>query len=139
MNGYASLFFFFWDSFMNFTEKFQCDKHHVKSKSKQKFPLFFKGRGCWYSVSTLPPQLFGNSQVCSSPHLPGHSQVGQTHYKRGCLLPPLKLTPASFPCLLSPCSPSLPISFFTLSTWSWPASTELLSPSICLSLPLVPS
>jgi hypothetical protein len=37
------------------------------------------------------PQLPGNSQVCSYPQLPGNSQVGLTHYKRGCLPPPLSL------------------------------------------------
>jgi hypothetical protein len=38
---------------------------------------------CWCSVWTPPPQLPGNSQVCSSPQLPGTSQVGLSHYKRG--------------------------------------------------------
>jgi hypothetical protein len=41
-------------------------------------------------------------------------------------------------CLLLPCCPSLLIPFSPLSMLSWPASsTSLLSPSLCLSLPLL--
>ena len=54
---------------------------------------------CWYSVWTPPPQL------------PGNSQAGLAHYKRGCLPPPPSLTllPLTFLLPLSPHSllPSL--------------------------------
>jgi hypothetical protein len=46
---------------------------------------------CWYSVWTLPPQLTGCSHVCSFPQLPGNSQVGLAHYKRGCFTHPLSV------------------------------------------------
>ena len=83
------------------------------------------------------PQLPGNSQVCPSPQLPGNSQVGLAHYKRDCL-PLLSLLPLTFlasllPSLALPFPPPLP----HLSMWSWPASTSLLSPPLCLSLPLL--
>jgi hypothetical protein len=89
--------------------------------------------------SNPPPQLPGNSQVCSSPQLPGNSQVGLAHYKRGCLPPPPSLTLASLSLLLS-FSPSFFILFSPLSTWPWPVSTSLLFPSLsafhCLYYPL---
>ena len=84
----------------------------------------------WYSVWTPPPQL------------PGNSQVGLAHYKRGCLPPLLSLTFVLLPLSLASC-PLVPLlssfRFPPLSTWSWPASISLLSPSLCLSLPLLPS
>jgi hypothetical protein len=46
----------------------------------------------------------------------------------------------SYSCLsslLPPCSRSFSIPFSPLSTWPWLASTSLLSPSLCLSLPLL--
>jgi hypothetical protein len=87
------------------------------------------------------PQLPGNCHACSSPQLPGNSQVDLTHYKRGCLPPPpllllvLLFSYSSLAFLGSSLSQSLP----PLSICSWPASTSLLSPSLCLSLPLLPS
>ena len=67
---------------------------------------------CWYSVWTLPLQLPGNNQVCSSPQLPGKIQVDLAHYKRGCLPPPHSLS-LLFSYSLASCSlaPSLPIPF----------------------------
>jgi hypothetical protein len=41
------------------------------------------------------------------PQLPGNSQVGLTHYKRGCLPPPPSLTPASLLWLSCPLDPHL--------------------------------
>jgi hypothetical protein len=80
-----------------------------------------------YSVWTPPPQLPGNSQVCSSLQLPGNSHLGLAHYKRSCLPPPPSLTLLLLPLLLLPsCSPSLPIPFLPLSRWPWSASTSLL-------------
>ena len=85
------------------------------------------------------------------PQLPGSSQVGLAHYKRGCLPPPLSLSYSLVSLILLPscCLASLlplvpllclsPHSLTPLSTWSWPASTSLLSPSLCLPLPLLPS
>jgi hypothetical protein len=69
-----------------------------------KLVFLFLTRGrprCWHSVWIPPPQL------------PGNSQVGLAHYKRGCLAPPLSLslTLASLFCLLPSCSPSLSIPF----------------------------
>ena len=73
--------------------------------------------------------------LSSTPQLPDNSQVGLVYYKTGCLPPPLTLL-LLLSCLLAPCSPSLPIPFPHLSTWSWPASTSLLSPFLCLYYPL---
>ena len=83
----------------------------------------------WYSVWTPPPQLLGNSQVCSSPQLHGNSQESHAHYKRGCM-PPLLSYPLVLTFLIS-CSPlSLPVS---PRVHGW----HLLlysSPSLCLSI-----
>ena len=69
-------------------------------------------------------------QLCSSPQLPGNIQVGLAHYKGGCLPPPPSLTLAFLSCLLaSPLSTFLPP---PLHMAPWPASTSLLSPSLCL-------
>jgi hypothetical protein len=62
----------------------------------------------WYFVLTPPPQLPGNSQVCSSWQLPSKSQDGTAHYKKSCwslltllllscsLVPPLSTFPSPF-------------------------------------------
>ena len=80
------------------------------------------------------PQLPGNSQLCPSPSIPGNSLVGLVHYKRDCLpLLPLLFSHSqllSCPFLLSP-PPSLQMVMAT--------SASLLSPSLCFSLPLLPS
>jgi hypothetical protein len=78
-------------------------------------------------------------QVCSSPQLPGNSQVGLAQEKKGllgpsstsCLLNLLPLLPLALLILLS--SHFLP----PLSKSPWLASTSLISPSLCLSLPLL--
>jgi hypothetical protein len=82
---------------------------------------------CWYSVWTPPPQL------------PGNSQVGLAHYKRGCLTPPPSLTLLPLLSLsFAPCSPSIPILFppprthgCSLLLYSLPLSSFL-----CLYYPL---
>jgi hypothetical protein len=81
------------------------------------------------------PQIPGNNQVCSTPQLPGNSKVVMAHYKRGCLAPPLFLVSL----VLLPLSyiSFAPLPFSPLSTWPWLAPTFLLSPSLCLSLPLL--
>jgi hypothetical protein len=88
------------------------------------------GPSSWYSVWTPPPQLPGNSQVCSSIQLPGNSQVRPAHYKKGCL--PLSLLPSCPYSLTLASHPPAPPPFSPLSTWSWLASTSLL---FSLSLP----
>jgi hypothetical protein len=47
--------------------------------------------------------------------------------------------PLLFSYSLAPLLPPLPLTFSPLSMWPWPASTSLLSPSLCLFLPLLPS
>ncbi|EDL14396.1 mCG145954, partial [Mus musculus] len=86
----------------------------------------------WYSAWTPSPQLPGNSQVCSAPQLPGNSQVGLAHYKKGCMTPPLSVTPASLPCLLPSCSPLPP--FPSPISPRGHGQSLLLSPSLCPSL-----
>ena len=97
----------------------------------------------WYSVWTPPPQLPGNSQVCSSPQLPGNSQVGPAHYKRSCLPLLTLLFSYSLASLLPSWALPIPspfhILFPPLSMWTWTAPMSLLSPSVCLSLTLLPS
>jgi hypothetical protein len=74
----------------------------------------------------------------STPQLPGNSQVVLTYYKRGCLPPPPSLTHLlSYSCLLPPCSPCLPI-LFPLSPRGHGLHLLLYSPSLCLSLALLP-
>jgi hypothetical protein len=85
----------------------------------------------WYSVWTPPPQLPGNSQVCSSPQLPGNSQVGQAHYKRSCLPPPPSLI-LLFSCSYS-CSLALPVSAFPLPLSPCGHGSPLLLYSLPLS------
>jgi hypothetical protein len=74
------------------------------SYSLPQFPLPSKPplkRGVWPSVTY--------SQVCSFPQLPGNSQVGLAHYKRGCLPSPCSLTLLlllPYSCLLPSHSPS---------------------------------
>ena len=57
--------------------------------------------------------------LSSAPQLPGNSQVGLTHYKRGCLLSLLALLVSCFSLALS----QLPT---TTTTCSWEASSLLL-------------
>jgi hypothetical protein len=77
--------------------------------------------------------------LSSTPQLPGNSQVGLTHYKRGCLPPPPSLA-LPFLLLLSflptPPVPS-PLSFHVLMASLYSCSPLLLS--LYLSLPLLPS
>jgi hypothetical protein len=64
--------------------------------------------------------------LSSAPQLHGNSQVCLTHYKRGCLPPPLWLVPLLFLLQLSSHPPP--------PTCSWLASTSLFSHSTCLCL-----
>ena len=82
--------------------------------------------GILSGLHPIHTQLPGNSQVCSSQHLPGNS-----HYKRGCLSPPPSLTLFLLLCcfclsFLPSCSSYLCLPFPPLSMWPWPASTSLL-------------
>jgi len=59
--------------------------------------------------------------LSSAPLLPGNSQVYLTHYKRGCLSPPLSrssllaLTLSPFPSFLCPCAHGGPLLLYSLS------------------------
>ena len=72
------------------------------------------------------------------PELPGNSQVYLAHYKKGCLTPSPSLVLLLSVALLLLSSSPLPIPLPPFSTWSWPASTSLLSPSLCLYYPNSP-
>ena len=76
----------------------------------------------------------------STPQLPGNSQVGLTHYKRGCLPPPPSLVPScSSPLALTLSPHPFPISspLSPLSTGSGPDfSTLSFSLPLLLLIPL---
>ena len=74
--------------------------------------------------------IIGVSILSSAPQLLGNSQVCLTHYKRGCLPPPLSLALAHFSFSLPSLSPFLS----PLSMCSWPTSTPLRSLSLFLTL-----
>jgi hypothetical protein len=66
--------------------------------------------------------------------LPTVTWVAQPTIK-GAAYPLLTLLPLTLlRSLLLPCSPSLCLPFSPLSTWLWPSSASLLSPSLCLSI-----
>ena len=84
------------------------------------------------------PLLPGNSQACSSLPLPGNSQGGQAHYKRGRLPPPpslvlllscfsLALLGSSLPHSLPPLSKCQPLLLYSFSL-PFSASTTLITP-----------
>jgi hypothetical protein len=75
----------------------------------------------------------------STPTVTGISQVGLVQYKRGCLAPPLSFTLLTSCLSLAPCAPSLPFPFFLSPHGHGLPPTSLLSPSLCLSVPLLPS
>ena len=79
---------------------------------------------CLNSTSTIPD----SRQVCSSPQLPGNSQVSLAHHKTGCLAPPLSLLfSSSLAFLVSFSSPISPCGH------GWPLLLSfLLSAFLCL-------
>ena len=85
---------------------------------------------CWYSVWTPPPQL------------PGNSQAGLAHYKRGCLPPPPSLTLLFLLLSLASCSLAPHLSPFPSSLsprghgWSLLLYSLLLSATTILLTPL---
>jgi hypothetical protein len=112
-------------------------------------------RGVWPSVTKAMPQAPGilsgplgsNSQVCSSPQLPGNSQDSPAHYKRSCLPPPGSLTSYPLAFTLAPLLPALSTFPSPLSLPFSPLSSLLPSlyvamagfyfPTFFLSLPFL--
>ena len=133
----------FWDVYRR--RKRSCHKPGSKRRKKKAHGL---AQGNHKTSRPLPsqrilhlPTVPHSSPVCSkaqllafclssTPQIPGNSQAGLTHYKRGCLPPPPSLAPPLFPFL----SLSLHV-LMAMACLYFPT----LSPSLCLSLPLLPS